>query len=56
MKYKVIFYDNSNTPENATFSFYTKSQAIAACVNWVSKSASYRAYLWDGTEWTQYYP
>ena len=56
MRYKVIFYDNNNTPENASFSFYTKSQAEAACSDWITRAGTYRAWLWDGSQWIKYYP
>ena len=58
MKFKVILWSNPAGTEgdipNASFEFYTKSQAEQACQLWVELSTSYYGWLWDGAQWNVY--
>jgi hypothetical protein len=58
MKYKVAYVADTNiggVPDSVFFfSFYTKSQAETSAQLFVEAAFGSRAYMWDGSTWTQY--
>lgn len=60
MKYKVFLAigvtgsSPSTSDAGGMTAFYTKSQAVACCEQWRDFNSKYFAYLWDGSQWTEY--
>jgi hypothetical protein len=58
MKYKVIFINTaggSGSESGNSHTFYTRSQAAAACEAW-GEVLGKTSYLWDGSTWTTFLP